>query len=91
MLPVAFDNRTERTCPVARLVDPEGALKQEMQRMYRLMDREFEAVAASRGKISLSWSHHSSFQGPGPPTTNVGEYTVLEWPKKRATSEYMGT
>lgn len=28
---------------IARLVDPEGALKQEMQRVYRLMDREFEA------------------------------------------------
>jgi molecular chaperone HtpG len=27
---------------VARLVDPEGALNQEMQRVYRLVDREFE-------------------------------------------------
>jgi molecular chaperone HtpG len=26
----------------ARLVDPEGALNQEMQRVYRLMDRDFE-------------------------------------------------
>ncbi|RPI34911.1 MAG: molecular chaperone HtpG [Chloroflexota bacterium] len=28
---------------VARLVDPEGALNQEMQRVYRLVDRDFEA------------------------------------------------
>ena len=28
---------------MARLVDPEGALNQEMQRVYRLMDRAFEA------------------------------------------------
>ena len=30
---------------VARLVDPEGALNQEMQRVYRLMDREFKVPA----------------------------------------------
>ena len=30
---------------VARLVDPEGALNQEMQRVYRLMDREFKIPA----------------------------------------------
>ena len=27
----------------ARLVDPEGALNQEMQRVYRMLNREFEA------------------------------------------------
>ncbi len=27
----------------ARLVDPEGAMNQEMQRMYRMMERDFEA------------------------------------------------
>jgi molecular chaperone HtpG len=30
---------------VARLVDPEGVLNQEMQRVYRMMDREFEVPA----------------------------------------------
>lgn len=30
------------TDSVARLVDPEGALDQEMQRVYRLMDRDYE-------------------------------------------------
>lgn len=30
---------------VARLVDPEGILNQEMQRVYRMMDRDFEAPA----------------------------------------------
>ncbi len=28
---------------IARLVDPEGALNQEMQRVYKLMERDFEA------------------------------------------------
>jgi molecular chaperone HtpG len=27
---------------VARLVDPEGSLNQEMQRVYRLMERDYE-------------------------------------------------
>ena len=50
----AFQNPARRAChrcahdrpPVespARLVDPEGALNQEMQRVYRLLDRDFEA------------------------------------------------
>jgi molecular chaperone HtpG len=30
------------TDSVARLVDPEGTLNQEMQRVYRLMDRDYE-------------------------------------------------
>jgi HSP90 family molecular chaperone len=30
---------------VARLVDPEGVLNQEMQRVYRMMDRDFEVPA----------------------------------------------
>jgi molecular chaperone HtpG len=30
------------TNSVARLVDPEGSLGQEMQRVYRMMDREYE-------------------------------------------------
>jgi molecular chaperone HtpG len=30
---------------VARLVDPEGILNQEMQRVYRMMDRDFEVPA----------------------------------------------
>jgi molecular chaperone HtpG len=31
------------TDSVARLVDPEGALNPEMQRLYRMMERDFEA------------------------------------------------
>jgi molecular chaperone HtpG len=36
---------TRLTSSAARLVDPEGALGQEMQRMYRMMDRDFQIPA----------------------------------------------
>lgn len=40
---VADVRTTDRlTSSVARLVDPEGAMGQEMQRVYKMMDRDFE-------------------------------------------------
>jgi len=38
----------------ARLVDPEGALNQEMQRVYRLLDKEFEVP---KKVLELNASH----------------------------------
>lgn len=38
-------------------------------------------------QTSLSCKKYSSFRGPGPPTTNVGEYTVLARPKNLVASD----
>jgi molecular chaperone HtpG len=41
----AVESSSRLSDSVARLVDPEGVLNQEMQRVYRMMDRDFEVPA----------------------------------------------
>jgi len=63
------------TDSVARLVDPEGAMDQEMQRVYRLMDRDYEVP---KKVLELNPRHPILAQLSGLPVEAPLAETVIE-------------
>ncbi len=60
---------------VARLVDPEGSLGQEMQRVYRLVDREYEVP---KKVLELNPSHPIVMKLHGLPGDDDRNATIIE-------------